>query len=275
MTSKLAHAVVAIAVTAAPALALPDNVGTYRPGRTMFFEDVNGNRRWDGAANGDHVYMYVQWQWWPLDGRPVVGDWDGDGYDQIGMMAPNPPYGYSCYSLDTDNDNKTFGDGRDRSLCFGTTNDLPFTGDWDGDGKDELGTFRPATARMLLHDLWGQTLRVTVFGQPGDLPVAGDWNGDGVDEVGVLRPGNGRFILDANGNGVQDAGDPVHQFGQQGDVPIAGDWDDDGVDEIGVFRPGNQRFYLDANGNGVFDAGDLQGGFGDPTDHPIAGTWRP
>ena len=86
--------------------------------------------------------------------------------------------------------------------------DLPVAGDWNGDGKDKIGVFRPDTGVFYLDYNGNRTLDsgdiTTSFGMKGDEPVAGDWNGDGKDEIGVLRAGN--FYLDYNGDGSLDAG---------------------------------------------------------------------
>ena len=77
--------------------------------------------------------------------------------------------------------------------------------------------------------------------QPGDQPIIpGDWDAGGEDEIGVYRPDPLRnsltFTLDANGDGVFDAGDQVFDYGQPGDTVLSGKWQ----------VPGQQ---LDAVGN--------------------------
>ena len=92
----------------------------------------------------------------------------------------------------------------------------------------------------------------------GDVPVVGDWNGDGHAKVGIYRASTGQWFLDANNNGVLDAGDLTYGFGGiAGDVPVVGDWNGvQGVsthkDCIGVFRSGF-FWVLDLNCNGAFD----------------------
>jgi hypothetical protein len=76
-------------------------------------------------------------------------------------------------------------------LNFGLPGDLPVAGDWDGDGRDSVGVFRPSNAMWYLtNERSGQpgvTGGILNFGLPGDLPVAGDWNGDRRDSPGVKR----------------------------------------------------------------------------------------
>ncbi len=119
---------------------------------------------------------------------------------------------------------------------FGVSTDLPVTGDWNGDGKDEIGVWRPSTRRFLLdsngNNTWdgtagGDTLTAR-FGVSTDLPVTGDWNGDGKDEVGVRRPSTREFLLDSNGNNTWDGaagGDTLtSSFGLGTDLPVSGRW---------------------------------------------------
>jgi hypothetical protein len=110
---------------------------------------------------------------------------------------------------------------------LGTAGDLPISGDWNADGIDTVGVFRPSVATFFLSNSFAGTIDVTpfTFGALNSLPVAGDWNGDGVDTIGFFNPAIGFMSLNnsnTSGNGV---GDIVFSFGQNGDIPLAGDWD--------------------------------------------------
>jgi hypothetical protein len=117
--------------------------------------------------------------------------------------------------------------------------------------------------------------------KPGDLPVVGDWNGDGHAKTGFYRPSTGTWWLDANGDGVFNAGDLTYQFGGvAGDVPVVGDWI--GIqgatfhkDCIGIFRAGF-FWVLDLNCNGTFDGTPADAAFpfgGQAGDVPVVGAW--
>jgi len=171
---------------------------------------------------------------------------------------------------------------------FGLSTDLPVTGDWNRDGTDEVGFWRPSTRQFYLdangNGLWDGTrgdILTSPFGLSTDRPVTGDWNGDGTDDVGFWRPSTRQFYLDANGNRRWDGtigGDVLTSaFGLKTDSPLAGDWDGDGTDEIGFWRPSTRQFYLDANGNGRWDGtrGDiLTSAFGVASDRPVVGDWN-
>lgn len=168
---------------------------------------------------------------------------------------------------------------------FGIAGDVPLAGDWNNDGKDEIGVFRPKNNKFYL-DTNGDFKFTTgvdqlfgPFGITGDQPLVGDWNGDGKDEIGVFRPRNQKFYLDVNGDGLfrATADRDFGPFGAAGDQPLVGDWNSDGKDETGVYRPANRRFYLDVNGDGAFSTtrGDVaQGPFGPAGATAVIGDWN-
>ncbi|MEV4820598.1 VCBS repeat-containing protein, partial [Micromonospora sp. NPDC049274] len=150
--------------------------------------------------------------------------------------------------------------------------DVPISGDWDGDGVETVGVFRPSNSTFYLRNInGGDATSIFKFGHgpSGDIPVAGDWDNDGKDTVGVFRPGTSTFYL-TNGTTSTDA---TFKFGHgpSGDRPVAGDWDNDGRDTVGVFRPGTSTWYL-TNGTTSTDA-TFKFGHGPSGDRPVAGDW--
>ena len=134
--------------------------------------------------------------------------------------------------------------GATNQFYFGNPKDIPFVGDWDGDGDETVGLYRRSTGFLFLRNSNTQGVADIdiYYGDPGDLPIAGDWNGDGTDTLGIFRPSDARFYLrNSNTQGIADV---VADFGNAGDVPLAGDWNNDGVDSIGVYRPSNKTVYL-------------------------------
>ncbi len=163
----------------------------------------------------------------------------------------------------------------------GQPGDLPVTGDWDADGRTDIGVFRNGTFHLALLKGNGgpvilQLINPFVFGQAGDLPVGGDWNGDGKDDVGVFRPGaTGRFLLRQPFRILPGGGFFVltiaFDFGTSGDLSVTGDWDGDGVDTVGVYRDDEQSLFLLTNTHSsTVDTSFILGG---PGDLPMAGDW--
>jgi hypothetical protein len=231
----------------------------------QWFIDLNGDGKWD---EGD---LWAQLG--TENDVPVVGDWDADGKADIGIYGPawtRDPWAIAhepglpdaanyptrplgkMKNMPPTPDEATSGarilkrtargknrtDLIDHVFHYGETSDTPVTGDWNGDGVKQIGTFR---AGHWIIDSDGDG-RLTDkdeqfdFGQAGDIPVVGDFNGDGVDVVGVYRAG--KWIIDTNNNHHIDAQDKVFELGGAGDRPVVGDWNDDGVADPGVFTPG-------------------------------------
>jgi hypothetical protein len=151
---------------------------------------------------------------------PVVGDWNGDGIDTPGVYRPSVGQFFLTNAVPVNNAAPNV----DITVTFGIAEDLPVAGDWNADGIDSVGVFRPSVGQFFLTD--DNVLNATIdqtfnFGTNGDLPVAGDWNGNGVDTVGVWRPSTTEFFL-TNDN-INIANQFV--FGAGTEKPVAGDWD--------------------------------------------------
>lgn len=227
-----------------------------------WFVDINGNGRWDDED-----------LWAKLGGPqdlPVVGDWDADGKDDIGIFGPEWPGDPEAIEAepglpDPDNQkivvtkpknlppdpeeatlghrllkHKASGKSRadliDHVFRYGSGNDKPVAGDWNGDGIGNIGIFRDGQWYLDTNGdgRWSTDDAKVTFGQKGDLPVVGDWDGNGIDEIGVYR--NGEWIIDSNNNRTVDAADKVFHQGGEGYLPVVGDVDGDGLDDAGLYR---------------------------------------
>ncbi len=70
--------------------------------------------------------------------RPVVGDWDGDSVDTVGIFRPSTGQWFL---------RDQFGPPTQNIFTFGTTGDIPISSDWDGIGGSTPGIFRPSTGQ--------------------------------------------------------------------------------------------------------------------------------
>jgi hypothetical protein len=157
------------------------------------------------------------------------------------------------------------------SFYFGNPGDVPVTCDWDGDGLDTVGQYRPSNGFLYMRNsnTQGMAEIQIFFGNPSDQPVCGDWNGDGVDTIGIYRTSTQTFHL-RNSN-TQGMADLSFVFGNPGDRPFAGDWDGDGWDTVGLYRPSTGRVYItNHNQTGVAE---FDGYFGNPGDRFVVGDW--
>ncbi len=162
--------------------------------------------------------------------------------------------------------------GGSTEFFYGMPGDIPLLGDWDGDGLDTVGAFRPSNGFFYLRNsndccdgdvsFW--------FGVGGDVPLVGDWDGDGYDTVGVYRRGK-VFLRNSLTTGEADEG---FYFGDPGDKPFTGDFDGDEATEIGLHRESSGFVYLLA-GIPVGEIGQTLDEFyyGNPGDRIVAGDW--
>ena len=162
------------------------------------------------------------------------------------------------------------------SFFFGNPGDVPFMGDWDGDGVATPGLYRRSDGFVYLRNSNTQGVAdyEFFFGDPGDFPVVGDWDGDGLDTVSIYRQSEGRVYvmnrLGADGGGLGEA-DFDFLFGNPGDAPFVGDFDGDGMDSVGLYRRSTGFVYF-RNGlsSGVAE---FEFFYGDPGDVIVAGDW--
>jgi hypothetical protein len=160
-------------------------------------------------------------------------------------------------------------------LALGASGDIPVAGDWDGDGVETVGFYRPSTGQFFLTNSNTPSAPILynfTFGIPGDIPLVGDWDNDGKAGIGVFRPADGVFYL----RNSLSAGfaDYAIVFGIGSDTPVVGDWNGDGFYTVGVYRPSTGQFFL-SNTTCTFCAAtaDYAFVFGIPSDIPIIGDW--
>jgi len=234
-------------------------MGLYRPSTSQFLER---NTNTSGAPDATIAFGQA-------GDLPIAGDWNGDGISDVGVFRNGQfllrqPITITVLGRST----TTF---FTITVNFGQAGDLPVVGDWNGDGRDTPGVYRPSTNTFLLTNSATSTPPtdiVAAFGAPGDLPVAGDWNGDGITTVGVYRPSNNFFFLT---NSFAPVVDITFGLGAPGDLPVAGDWDGDGKDTLGLFRSSTSTFFLD---NSFTTNVDVTFTFGQPLDQHVAGVWN-
>lgn len=165
------------------------------------------------------------------DWVPLVGDWNGDGIDGIGLYKDG-----RWLLRDT-----TDGGSEEMTVHFGLAEPgwQPVAGDWDGDEADGLGLYKDGRW-LLLNDLgasgWDVTISFERYNGEGTA-LAGDWNNDGFDSPGLFYQGSWSL---RQTNQPQSAV-TSYQFGDSVTpwLPVVGDWDKDGFDTVGIFYNGS------------------------------------
>ena len=135
---------------------------------------------------------------------PLAGDFNGDGCDTVSIYRPSEARFYIVNKLGSAD--KGLGVA-DYSYLFGNVGDVPFVGDWNGNGIDTPGLRRPSDGFVYLRNTntQGNADISFFYGNTGDVVFAGDWNANGRDSIGLYRPSNGTIYLRNNlSTGVAD-----------------------------------------------------------------------
>lgn len=180
---------------------------------------------------------------------PVMGDWDGDGDDTVGVVRFTGPSGgpfqYTWFLRDSNSGGVAtvtpfvFGDVR--FVAVDQLGTIPVVGDWDGDGTDTVGLVHydgdlngPIRWQLRNSNSAGPPDLAFTYSRGRDEPVAGDWDGDGTDTIGVVR-GRNWLLRNSNSGGVADIS---FFYGSASllELPVVGDWNGDGTYTPAVLR---------------------------------------
>ncbi len=141
--------------------------------------------------------------------------------------------------------------------------------DFDGDGKSDIGLFRPGTRVWYLRNSsTNQTTGAAVqWGLANDVPFTGEFDGDGRTDLGIYRPSNTTwYILKSTAN---YGGWFAVKYGVATDVPMLGDYDGDGKTDIALFRPSTRVWYVMRSSTNYASGFALQ--WGVTNDKPVTG----
>jgi hypothetical protein len=140
-----------------------DTLSIYRPSEARFYIVNMLGENEGGLGPADYSFLFGD-----LGDKPVVGDWDNDGIDEIGLHREATGFFYYRDTLTTG-----VADGQ---FFFGDPGDRFVAGDWGiVDGTDSPAVFRPSnTTFYFRHTLSeGNADSQLIFGESNWLPVAG------------------------------------------------------------------------------------------------------
>jgi hypothetical protein len=142
--------------------------------------------------------------------------------------------------MDTNSVNPQTGDVSTITANFDSLIVRAGTADYDGDGKANVGVFRPSSGVWYVNSPVSPSgLMAMSFGQAGDIPVPADFDGDGRTDNAVFRPSTGVWYYMNSSSGTYGA----VAFGRSGDVPAPADYDGDGKADLTIFRPSEGVWY--------------------------------
>jgi hypothetical protein len=121
-----------------------------------------------------------------LGTMPVVGDWNGDGIDTVGVML---------YDAELDGPiqwqlrNSNTAGPPDVVITYGQGRPWPLVGDWDGNGTDTVGLHSGNSWLLRNSNTSGPPQVTFAYGTARfvELPLVGDWDGNGTDTPALLR----------------------------------------------------------------------------------------
>jgi len=155
------------------------------------------------------------------------------------------------------------GDSNSRGAAF-TYNLRNPAFDFDGDGKTDIGIFRPSNGQWWINRSSDGSTFATAFGLSNDKIMPADFTGDGKSDIAFFRPSNGQwFVLRS-----EDSTFYAFPFGANGDTAVTGDFDGDGKADAGVFRASNSTWFISKSSGGT----DIIG-FGAANDKPVIGDY--
>ena len=224
-----------------PAAAQIRQWGSAELGDVPMIGDMDGDRRadlvvwrsrigawyWLTSATGYSPALAGARSWPALAGpgyTPMLADLDGDGIDDLTYWRAADGFWFwltssSGYDL-TSSGFKQWGNKDLR--------DKPMTGDFDGDGRDDLAIWRASTGTWYWltssTDYAHASAAQRQWGNEalGDIPAIADFDGDGRADLTVWRAASGtwHWLTSATGYSYEAAG--LRQWGSQaqGDVPI-------------------------------------------------------
>jgi hypothetical protein len=214
-----------------------DTVGLYNPATSIFYLKYSNS-----AGPADLTFAYgppdpgyngttnVGW-------TPIVGDWNGDGTDTVGLYNPATGIFYLKNSNSAGPADITFAYGP------GSLGWKPLTGDWNGDSLVTLGLYAPSGGGFYLkNSLAGGAADITFSYGPGGTgwrPLSGDWNGTGTDTVGLYFASASQSTFFLKNSNSAGAADTMVNYGPPNTtwVPLDGDWSTVGVPQLATGGP--------------------------------------
>lgn len=268
----------------------PSNIGVWSPpwdfgtNRERFFPgDFDGDGDIDpgyfeDANNSFHIKLsdrsrfvpggvWVHPNWFGSSaGRHVVGDFNGDGADDLGYWEPSN--GSFHVTLSTRSGFFAAGSGVWISSGFGHAGGTFLAGDWNGDRRTDLAFADPNNKTVSVRLSTGTALDGAgsgrwgsrdMFGHGNGRYFVGDFDGDRRDDLAFFEPSEQSFHVALSATiGFQPGRQWVQpfMFGWNADRFVPADWNGDGSTDLGYFEVQNRTFHVAlSNGSALLAPG--------------------
>lgn len=188
----------------------------WRPGNGTFYW-LTSSTNYSYAAS-----RAVQWGNSSLGDQPILGDFDGDGRQDLAIWrASNGTWYWLASSAE-------YSYASAQGVQWGNAGmgDKPLTGDIDGDGRNDVIVWRPGNGTWYwLKSSTGYSYATQAQVQwgnnsLGDIPTIGDFDGDGRADLAVWRTSNGTWYWLTSSSGYSYASANGKQWGLATDIPV-------------------------------------------------------
>jgi hypothetical protein len=214
---------------------------------------------WVAISNGNTFNGGTQWisSFGVTGDIPVVGDFTGDGRDDIAVVQINSTRQTIVARSNGSNAFVSPGLWGGRTL----PGQVPLVGDFNYDGKDDLVVITKGTTNDALVHLsngingFGPAVLWSDFISPGaEIPLVGDFDGDGFEDIASFTRGSSGdvFVSRAILDGFNSPEKWHDQFCFGNELPRVADINGDGLDDILTFLRGTSGdvYVALSNGNG-------------------------
>lgn len=256
----------------------------------------NSAERWSEASIGNLCYQQVL-PFSPL--ARMTADFNGDGLTDCAYIRFHN--NGTCHLNVELSTGATFASAGTYQLS-GLYDDSIFTGDFDGDGRADVGSLSKSNGQWEIalsenETFSGTNTWLSGFGDGAEGTLIADFNGDSLTDIGVFANGQWQIAL-SDGVKFIPQGTWISNFGN-GKKPLTVDFNGDGLTDAGVFDSETGRWSIalsdgtkfgtpvewindfgsekrsvvgDFNGDGIIDAGVVDCGASQWTIAPFRGT---